>query len=105
MLGNPLFACSKCVHLLVRFGAHSERDAILHAAANHSNLTGRRSVHAGPPAPDSPFVFVATIAFPSSFNLWPAIVLDYFTYCEVPLASAHCDAQASERGHAGVSRC
>jgi hypothetical protein len=34
-----------------------------------------------------------------------AIALDYFTYCEVSLFSAHCDAQASEGGHAGVSRC
>jgi hypothetical protein len=33
------------------------------------------------------------------------VALDYFTYCEVSLVSAHCDAQASEGGHAGVSRC
>ena len=46
MLGNRLFACCKCIHLLARFGAHSERDAIPHAAANHSNLTGRRSARA-----------------------------------------------------------
>ncbi len=51
MLGNPLYACCKCIHLWARFGAHSERDAIPHAAANHSNLTGRRSVHFPPPAP------------------------------------------------------
>ncbi len=33
--------------------------------------------------------------YPSSFNLWRAIALDYFTYCEVLSGSAHCDAQAS----------
>src|SRR6266550_9042143 len=64
-----------------------------------------RSVRAGPPAPDLLFLFATTIAFPSRFNSWRAIALDYFTYCEVPLVSAHCDAQASERGHAGVPRC
>jgi len=27
-------------------------------------------------------VVAESIAFPSSFNLWRAIALDYFTYCE-----------------------
>jgi hypothetical protein len=59
------------------------------------------------PSPGTRFAFSfrRTYLFPDSFNLWPAIALDYFTYCEVSLVSAHCDAQASEGGHAGVSRC
>lgn len=56
------------------------------------------------------FVRVESGLLPDQWNqltsfLWPTIVLDYFTYCEVPLDSAHCDPQASEGSHAGVSRC
>ena len=82
--------------------SHSSRT--IYAATLMVNRMSR-SVRVGPPAPDLLFLFATTIAFQSSFNSWHAIALDYFTYCEVPLVSAHCDAQASERGHAGVSRC
>ena len=50
------------------------------------NFAWRNTVHIKSPAPDLLLLFAARISFPSSFNLWPVIALDYFTYCEVPLA-------------------
>src|ERR1700674_5041586 len=99
---NPQFRLAARLYTRPRLGVcETSRDPAqtgslrTHAAANHSKRTGRRSVHAGPPAPDSfsprhNYRFCA-----SSFNLWRAIVLDYFTYCEVLSGSAHCDAQVS----------
>src|SRR6266436_5239521 len=44
------FAITLCV-IPAKTPNSDARDAIPHAAANHSNLTGRRSVHFPPPAP------------------------------------------------------